>query len=620
MAPGVGKTYAMLEEAHLRFSEGVRLLVGVIKTHGRQETEKLLEGLPILPEKPIEYKGKVFTELDLDGILEAAPQLVLIDELAHTNIPGSKHPKRWQDVVDILDAGINVYTTLNVQHLESRKDLVEGIAGIQVHETVPDLILERASEVEIIDLPPTELLKRLKEGKVYLGDQSVTAAQNFFQEGHLMALREIALRLTAEKVDHDLHGILAFGKGWKTRERLMVAISPAHSSQQLIRAARRMAFELDAPWVAAYVHTGESLSPETQARVNKHLQLARELGAEVMSVEDVDVANALQRIAKQKNITRLVLERPSEPRWFRSGLGHSLVDRLVRENSQMDILILRQDKLTSVYKQTIPSFQFSSTALTYGMAVMTVILATLIAFPLSSVIGYKVVGFLFLVVILILGLFLGSGPTMLAALLSALSWDVLFIPPLFMYRLSDSEDFALMVIYFFAAGIVGVLANRIRAQDLLIRRREKNIARLYDIMREMAKATDLDDIKMSVEAKLKGIFNADFDVFVRKDLHTLALEGQSTEVYQETDRAAALWCLRSGRMAGWSTDTLPSAQALYVPIIGVQGVVGVLMYRPKDQKPLSIDDLHLLQNVAEQLSIYLERFLGTHRAPDLPLQ
>ena len=308
---------------------------------------------------------------------------------------GSRHPKRWQDVVEILDAGIDVYTTLNVQHLESRKDIVESITGIAIYETVPDLVLERATAIEIIDIPPSELLQRLKEGKVYLGDQSLIAAQNFFQEDHLTALREIALRFTAEKVDHDLHGILALGRGWKTRERLMVAVSSAPSSQQLIRSARRLAFELDAPWVAAYVDTGAKLSAEDQARLNKHLQLAKELGAEVITTNDLNVANALQRIAKQKSITRLVIGRPTERSFFKRIFYTSLVDRLTEENKHMDILILRQDKLISLYKQTLPNLRFTSPKIAYWIVFGAILFITFIGYFSVSLIGYKAVGDIF---------------------------------------------------------------------------------------------------------------------------------------------------------------------------------------------------------------------------------
>lgn len=613
MSAGVGKTYAMLEEAHRRLDEGVNLVVGVINTHERQETEKVLQGLPIIEEKWIEFKDKAFKELDFEKILEIKPQLVLIDELAHTNVPGSKHPKRWQDVVEILDAGIDVFTTLNVQHLESRKDLVESITGITVHETVPDLILERATAIEIIDIPPIELLQRLKEGKVYLGDQSIIAAQNFFQEDHLTALREIALRFTAEKVDHDLHGILALGKGWKTRERLMVAISPAHSSQQLIRSARRLAFELDAPWIVVHVNTGKNLSADNQSRLNKHLQLAGELGAEVIMINDLDIPNALQRIARQKNITRLVIGRPTKLSFFQNIFQKSLIDRLEQENKQLDILILRQDRLVSVYKQAIPTFQFSSSAFSYWLTCGGVLLITLIGYVLAPIIGYKSVGFIFLVGILILSLFVGPGPIFLGAALSALSWKLLFIPPLFEFTISKPDDIALVFVYFCAAIIVGMLTNRTREQDLFLYRREEKIEHLYEIMREIAKSANFQSLRLNVAAKLKALFGGEFDILIKGSDQHLVLESQIPLLNQETDRAAALWCFRTGKIAGWSTDTLPSAKALYFPIKFSQTSLGVLMYDSKGPKSLSNDEMSFLQTVTEQLGIYLERYVFEER-------
>jgi two-component system, OmpR family, sensor histidine kinase KdpD len=613
MSAGVGKTYSMLEEAHQRLEEGVNLVVGVVNTHGREETEKILKGLPILPEKWIEFKDKAFKELDLEKILEIKPQLVLIDELAHTNVPGSKHPKRWQDVAEILDAGIDVYTTLNVQHLESRKDIVESITGITVHETVPDLILERATAIEIIDIPPTELLKRLQEGKVYIGDQSMIAAQNFFQEDHLTALREMALRFTAEKVDHDLHGILALGKGWKTRERLMVAISPAHSSQQLIRSARRLAFELDAPWVVVYVNTGQNLSTENQARLSKHLQLAAELGAEVITVNDLDIPSALQRIARQKNITRLVIGRPSKHSFFLNFFQKSLIDRLEEENKQMDILILREDRLLSVYKQAFPAFQFSSSLLSYGLAAGGVFLEILIGYFLLPLIGYQAVGLIFLVGILILSLFLGPGPVFFGAVLSALSWNFLFIPPYFESTGYNPNDIALIIAYFCVAILAGRLTNRKREQDLFAYRREEKIEHLYEIMREIAKSPNFQYLRLNVAAKLKTLFFGEFDIFIKGSDQQLVLENQVSVLNQETDRAAALWCFRTGKIAGKSTDTLPSAEALYFPILFAKKPLGVLMYYSKVGKTISNDEMSFLQTVAEQLGIYLERYVFEER-------
>ena len=609
MSAGVGKTYAMLEEAHQRINDGTSLVVATVNTHGRQETEKILEGLPVLPEKWVEFKGKAFRELDVEKILETRPQLVLIDELAHTNVPGSKHAKRWQDVVEILDAGIDVYTTLNVQHLESRKDLVESITGISVHETVPDLILERASAIEIVDITPEELLQRLKEGKVYLGDQSIVAAENFFQQDHLTALREIALRFTAEKVDHDLHGILAMGKGWKTRERLMVAVSPAHSSQQLIRSARRLAFELDAPWVAVYVDTGIKLSGEDQARLNKNLQLAQELGAEILTVNDLDVPHALQLVAKQKNITRLVIGRPAELPPFKNFFQKSLIDRLEQENKQMDILILRQDKLLSVYQRSFPRFHLTSPALSYAAAFGAVFSITVIGYFLTPFIGYQSVGFIYLIGIMLLSLFVGQGPIFLAALLSALSWDFFFIPPLFKPQISSPEDIALVIAYFIAASIVGLLTSSNREKELYLSRREEKLGNLYEIMSEIAKSPNFQYLRLNVGAKLKGLFGGEFDILVKGGNNQLALDSRLPLLNLETEKAAAIWCFRNGKPAGWSTDTLPSADALYLPIKFSRETIGVLMALPKNQNAFSTDEMYFLQKVAEQLGLYLERIV-----------
>jgi two-component system sensor histidine kinase KdpD len=614
MSAGVGKTYAMLQEAHERLEEGINVVVGIVNTHGRQETEKLLEGLPIIPEKWIEFKDKAFKELDLEKILEMKPQLVLIDELAHTNVPGSKHPKRWQDVLEILDAGIDVYTTLNVQHIESRKEIIESITGIPIHETVPDLILERATNIEIIDIPPAELLQRLKEGKVYLGDQSLIAAENFFKEDNLTALREIALRFTAEKVDHDLHSLLALGRGWKTRERLMVAVGPAPSSQQLIRAARRLAFELDAPWVAVYVNTGMKLTAEEQARLNKHLQLAKELGAEVITTNDLDIANALQRIAKQKSITRLVIGRPSERSFFHRIFYTSLVDRLAEENKQMDILILRQDKLVSLYKRVIPTLRFTSPYWSYWIVFGVGLFVTILGYFLTPMIGYKAVGFIFLVGILLLSLFVGQGPILLAATLSALSWDYLFIPPVFHFFLNKKfDDIVLLFIYFFTALIVGMLNSRIRQRDLFLYRREEKIEHLYEIMQEIAKSPNFQYLRLNVDAKLKALFGGDFDILLKGEDNQLIFDSQISILNGETERAAALWTFRKGKMAGWSTDTLPSAKAIYFPIKFSKIPIGVLVYYPKAQNPLSLDEVDFLQTVAEQLGIYLERYVFEER-------
>lgn len=611
MSAGVGKTYAMLEAAQAKMKEGVVVLAGVINTHGRKETEKILEGIPVLPEKWVKYKDTVFEELDIDQIIALRPQLVLVDELAHTNVPGSKHAKRWQDVLEILDAGIDVYSTMNVQHLESRKDLVESITGIKIRETVPDLVLERATSIELIDLPPSELLKRLSEGKVYIGDQSRLAAENFFKVDNLTALREIALRFTAEKVDHDLHSVLASEKGWKTRERLMVAVSPSPSSQHLIRSTRRIAFNLDAPWVAAYVDDGKQLDAKDQARLNKYLQLAQELGAEVITTHDIDIAEALQRIARQKNITRLVIGRTGESKGFFSLFKKSLLEKLEQSNKNIDIVVLRtessDDELAPVAPIKKATFKASLSA--YLITIVVGLFLTLIGYFVAPLFGYKSVGYIFLAGILGLSFCVGKGPILLAAVLSALSWDFLFIPPIFHPTISSPEDIALVITYFIIALVMGTLTTRLREKDHYMSQREEKTENLYEIMKEIAKSTDLQQLCSNVIHKLKTLFHADFDILTKDTENQLNLNSKLEIFNQEKEHAAALWTFRNGKISGWSTDTLPSAEALYFPIKFSKEPMGVLIYYPKKSTLLSLDEMNFLQTVTEQLGVYLERYL-----------
>lgn len=613
MSAGVGKTYSMLQDAQQRLKEGVNVVIGTINTHGRKETEALLEGLPIIPEKWIKYRDLVFEELDLETIIDTKPELVLIDELAHTNVPGSKHPKRWQDVIEILDAGIDVYTTLNVQHIESRKDIVEHLTGIQIRETVPDLILERATSIELIDIPPPELLKRLQEGKVYLGDQSRIAAENFFREENLMALREIALRFTAEKVDHDLHGML-HGKGWKTRERLMVAISPSFYSEQLIRAARRLAFELDAPWIAVHVDTGVPLNDKDQVRLNKHFNLARELGAELITTHDLDIAAALQRIARQKDITRIVVGRSSKKKFSPWTLFQgNIIDRLENENKHIDIVILRQEKPTNIYQHKVSTYQMVSSWNAYGLAIIFGIVITGIGLVVSPLIGYKSVGFIFLLGILVLSFFVGRGPIFLAAVLSAVCWDLFFIPPIFTPTISDPEDIILVIIYFFVAAIMGMMTSRMREQDQFLHRREENAERLYEIERDVANATNLQYLRLNVCSRLENMFLGKFDILTKSPDHQLIIDSQLLLLKEEKERAAAEWTFQNGKVGGWSTDTLPSAEGIYFPIKFSKLTVGVLVYFPKNGRSLSMEEMNFIQTVAEQLGIYLERYIIEER-------
>ncbi len=603
MAAGVGKTYAMLESAQKLVREGVDLQVGVINTHGRPETAKLLEGLKCLPEKSLSYKEKIFTELDLEEILKSKPQVIIIDELAHSNIPGSKHPKRWQDILEILDAGIEVYTTLNIQHLESYKDIVEEIVGIRIRETVPDLILETAADIELVDITPSELLQRLKEGKVYTGDLSTIAAQNFFQEDRLTALRELALRFTAEKVDQELHTMISAiqrGRGWQPRERLLVAINDNPYSQQLIRMARRLSFTLHAPWIAVYVDQGETLDDEESARLAKNLSLARELGAEVLTTKDMDIAHGIQRIAEQKGVTQIIIGKTVKKR-FSHLFKPSLLDRLTKDSSDIAIHVIRQPPVfLPKKKRALPSIAFSH----YLHILFWVGLLSIFNTMIVPYVGYKVVGFIFLLGILFLGLFFKRGPVFFAAILSAFIWEYFFIPPLgklFIF----SADFIFIILFFLVAIVTGFVVNREKKRHELLIKREQSTQAIYEIVREIATAPSSTILFAAVKEKLGSILKGTCDILLRKN-NSLLFEEDFFN-FDEKEKAVANWVFEHGKEAGWSTSTLPSAKHLYVPLKGFKETLGVLAYRPLIEKPLLPEELNFLYTVGRQLAHYLER-------------
>lgn len=353
MAAGVGKTYSMLKAAQKLQNRGIDLSIGTIDTHGRKETAALLKGLKLIPSQQISYKGALFLELNLNEILRLKPNLVLIDELAHSNVPGSKHAKRWQNVIEILNNGIDVYTTLNVQHIESLKDFVESISNISIRETVPDSIIESASSIEIVDITPEELLERLKQGKVYLGDKSAVAARNFFQKDRLMALREILMRYAAEKIDHDLHSMISIAArpiGWKHREKLLAAVSYTAHSQTLIRTTRRLAFNLNAPWIALHVNDGSTLNPEEKIILTKNLSIAKDLGAEIITVNDPDVAGAIKRTCRQQGVTQIIIGQEQTNFSFASLFRRTLIDQLTYNCSEFDLHIVR--KSSALAKKT----------------------------------------------------------------------------------------------------------------------------------------------------------------------------------------------------------------------------------------------------------------------------
>jgi len=612
MSAGVGKTYAMLEAAHEAKEDGIDVVIGVVETHGRQETAELLEGLEVIPKKKINYRGTSIEEMDLEAILKRRPKLVVVDELAHTNAPGSLHPKRYQDVLQLLEEGIDVYTAVNVQHIESRKDSVEKITGIVIRETVPDSLIERANHIELIDITPAGLLKRLREGKVYLEERAERATQNFFKEAPLSALREIALRLTAEKVDYDLkdYSKLHGSEGpWNTNERLMVAVSHSPYSERLIRATRRYAFNLEAPWMAIYVDTGAALNNIDQAQLSKNLSLARELGAEVVTVPDVDVTEALQRVAKQRNVTQMIIGRPTQ-RFLRDHLeGGTVLDRLVRQSGEFDVHVIRQETASQRVRRWIPEFSNLSAWIQYWYVFWIMVGVTILTHIASGFLGYRSIGFIYLLAILGLSLVFSLGPVLFAAALSSLLWNFFFIPPKYTFTISSIEDALLCISYFVVAVTTGYLTHRIRRHERVFQEREERTQFLYQITKDISAGGGKEVYLAKVADQLSNILTGSCGFIVKSAAAKLDFSIISSEYMQlsEKEQAVALWAFENEKAAGWSTDNLPSSRNFYLPMKTTDGPVGLIVFKPKKIKRLSIDYENLLFTVGNQVAIAIER-------------
>jgi len=610
MCPGVGKTYAMLEAARLQLRAGVDVAIGVVETHHRVETSALLEGLPVIPRQIIQHRGIELSEMDLEGILRRHPQLVLVDELAHTNAPGSRHPKRYQDVIELLEAGIDVASTLNVQHIESRADAVRQITGTVVTETVPDSILELAAEIELIDLTPEALLTRLREGKVYLGERAEAAAQNFFKDATITALRELALRFTAERMDKRLRDLRPPGSEqtvWRSGERLLVAVGASPSSTQLVRWTRRLAASQGAAWLAVNVETSRALDPEAQRSLDQNLSLARELGAEVLVTRDEDLAAALIRVARQNKVTQIVVGKSLRPRWLDLIKGGALPDRLMRMPHPLDLHIVPAERMEreSAWSNWAPAA--SSNFREYGEVVVFLAAITGVGALLSPHVGYGSIGLIYLVGVVALGLRVGRGPVLVAGLLSALIWDFGFIPPIFAFTIGTPNDRLLFAAYVAAALITGQLTARVKAQERHERSREERATALFHLTRALSAAQNLDDGVFAALRQIDELFAARSAILL-EDESTGALVPHYTDSFtlSEKELGVAEWTWRSRKAAGRFTDTLPSAEGYYLPLAREDKSLGVLVVRIEPEARLTIGQRDLLGSFAAQVAMLVE--------------
>ena len=611
-AAGVGKTYAMLEAAHEKRTDGADVVVGYVQPHGRPETEALLAELPAVPPRLVEYRGTTLGELDLDAVLARRPALVLVDELAHTNAPGARHAKRWQDVLELLDAGIDVYSTVNVQHVESLNDVVAKITGVVVRETIPDSVFDRADEVELIDLPPDDLLERLREGKVYVPGRAEEALRNFFRKGNLIALRELALRRTAERVDAQMrsymrdHTIVGV---WPATERLLVAVSASPSAARLVRATKRMAERARAEWWAVYVETpGQLRLPaEARDRVAQTLRLAGSLGAQTVTLTGARMSDEILAFARQRNVTRIVVGKPRRSRWQRIALG-SIVDALVAGSGDIDIAVISGQQDERGDEPVRLRMRRPSDSRGYVEAVATVAIASAVCwlmFPLFEVANLVMV---YLLGIVTVATRHGRGPSLLASVLSVAVFDFCFVPPYLTFAVSDVRYHVTFLVMLIVAVVISGMTIRIRTQAEAARDREQRTAALYAMSRELASTRGVDGLVDIARRHIAEVFRAPALVLLPTTEGRLSVRGETTAPLDTSEAGVARWVFENRQPAGRGTATLPGASSLYVPLLSPRGCIGVLGVRPPSTHAFDTPErLHHLETFANQTALAIDR-------------
>ncbi len=611
-AAGVGKTYAMLEAAHQRKREGVDVVVGYVETHKRAETDAMLRDLEIVPRLQINYHGVQIPEMDIDALLARKPELALVDELAHTNAPGSRHTKRYQDVQELLDTGIDVYTTLNVQHLESLNDVVTQITGTQVRETVPDSVVDAVTDIEVIDLPPEELIVRLKEGKVYIPEQAERALDKFFRKGNLTALRELTMRRAADRVDDQMRAYMrneAIPGPWAAGERLLVCVSPGTSGERLVRTARRLADELNAKWYAVYVETPEDarLSQEQRNRISRMLLLAEELGARSVSVPGQSVADTVLAYSRRHNVTKVIVGKPIKSRW-QEIFRRSVVDQLVRLSGAIDIYVVTSEADTSPAKMP-EAWRPHQPLGRYLGGFLLVAAATGLSSLISPFVSPANLVIFYLLAVVIAAVFLGRGPAVLTSVLGVLIFDFFFVPPHFTLAVSNTE----YIITFFGLLAVGLVISQltflVREQAELAQSRESQTTALYELGRDLTITVGLDAISEAIITHIQETFGREVALFLPQEESTLKVYASSPGVViADNEMAVATWSYQRGQVAGRGTDTLPNASMRYQPLKTTRGVVGVLGVKPADANHyLSSDQRRTLDAFANQIAMAIER-------------
>jgi two-component system sensor histidine kinase KdpD len=613
-APGVGKTYEMLTAGRAKLAEGVDVVAGVIETHGRAETQALLKGFEILPQVRVPYEGRELTELDVDGVLKRAPKLVLVDELAHTNAPGSRRLKRYQDVEELLDAGVDVFTTLNVQHLESLNDVVARITRIRVRETVPDRIFDLADEVEVIDLTPDELRRRLEAGKVYVREQAERAVRHFFQPGNLAALRELALRRTAERVDADMRAYMdanAIEGPWPAGERIMVAIDERPGAAALVRAGRRLAERSKAPWLCVTVETARlrRISEAERDRIADTLRLAEALGGEALTLPGgFDVAEELLDFARSRNVTTLVVGKADRPKWFALAHG-SVVHDLVRKSGGIAVQVMAGDGESVPAKNVEARAASRASPMRYVVAAGGVLLSGLAGLAIDTQIDIPNISLIFVPAVLLIAVRYGLGPSLAASLLSALAYNFLFTDPRFSFTVNDPANIVAIVFLSLTAVIASSVAARARAQTLAARAQARTAAELYAFARKLAGVATEDDLLWAAAHQVALMLKTDV-VLLTPSPSGLIVGGAypPEDQLDAAEIAAATWCYEHDEPTGRGSATLPGARRLFLPLRTTRGKLGVVGVARRAAGPvLAPGERRLLDALVDQTAVALER-------------
>ena len=614
-APGVGKTFEMLTQARNRKRDGQDVVIGVVETHGRADTEALTRGIETIPKKRSLYRGHVLAEMDLDAVLQRRPALVLIDELAHTNAEGSRHPKRYQDVEELLAAGIDVYTTVNIQHIESLNDVIASITRIRVRETVPDRVLDAADEIELVDTTADDLLQRLKEGKVYVKAQAERALRHFFSPGNLTALRELALRRAAQHVDRDMVDYMqahAIGGPWAAGEHVLVCVNEHPSSAGLVRRGRRLADNLKANLTALHVEGARHLPEADKDRVAEILRLAQRLGAETVTLPGRGIAATILEFARRRNVTHILIGKSERSRWFEL-LHGSVVRDLMQDSGAIGITAVAAEgdgAAPAAVHTATPAEPIAWLRYLGSLAAVTVTCAVAWLFnaALSHALGS--VGMLFLVPVLLSAVSFGLRPALFAAAVSALAYNFFFLPPLYTFTIANPDNWVSFAVLLFVAVIGGNLAARVRAQADLAAARAAIAGEMFNFTGKIAGLARLDDILWAAAFQIASMLKCSVVILLPGRTGTLEIRGffPPEDELSPDDIAAATWCWEKGQAAGRHAETLPGARRLFLPMRTGSGKVGVLgLQRPDEKSLFTPEERRLLDALNDQTALAIER-------------